>query len=86
MPLPPLRHVWGTDHHGRLLGLLLKWRKRPDGWHGRIGHAVQDAEGWAIVEEWLPPRSSSRWPWWTDPILPGIELTFTTFSARQPRS
>ena len=51
---PPVRPCWVTDRHGRLPGLLLEWRQRPDGWHGRVVHLVEDEQGWAVVEEWLP--------------------------------
>lgn len=51
---PPIRHVWVTDRHGRLPGLLIEWRKRPDAWHGRVVHAIKADDGWVIVEEWLP--------------------------------
>jgi hypothetical protein len=51
---PPVRHCWVSDRHGRLPGLLLEWRQRPDGWHGRVVHLVEDAQGWVLVEEWLP--------------------------------
>ena len=51
---PPVRPCWVTDRHGRLPGLLLEWRQRPDGWHGRVVHLVEDERGWAVVEEWLP--------------------------------
>ena len=51
---PPVRHCWVSDRHGRLPGLLLEWRRRPDGWHGRVVHLVEDEHGWALVEEWLP--------------------------------
>ena len=51
---PPLRHCWVSDRHGRLPGLLLEWRQRPDGWHGRVVHLVEDGQGWVLVEEWLP--------------------------------
>ncbi len=55
VPEPPrLRHCWVTDRHGRLPGLLLEWRRRPDGWHARVVHAIADVDGWVVVEEWLP--------------------------------
>ena len=52
---PPIKHCWVTTGSGRLPGLLLEWRKRPD-WHGRVIHAVPAGaeDGWIIVEEWLP--------------------------------
>lgn len=39
---------------GRLPALLLTWHQRPDGWHGRVVHLVEEAGGWVVVEEWLP--------------------------------
>lgn len=53
---PPLKHCWVTTSAGRLPGLLLEWRRRPDGWNGRVVHAVPADEdgGWVVVEEWLP--------------------------------
>jgi hypothetical protein len=51
--LPSIRHCWVTTSAGRLPGLLLEWRRRPE-WEGRVVHAVRDDQGWAIVEEWLP--------------------------------
>lgn len=51
---PPVRHCWVSDRHGRLPALLLEWRQRPDGWHGRVVHLVDDGQGWVLVEEWLP--------------------------------
>ena len=53
-PPPRLRHCWVTGAHGRLPGLLLGWERRADGWHGRVVHPVQEADGWVVVEEWLP--------------------------------
>ena len=53
-PPPTIKHCWVTDRHGRLPGLLLEWTQRPDGWHARVVHAVEDGDGWVIVEEWLP--------------------------------
>lgn len=51
---PSLKHCWVTDGHGRLPALLLEWRRRGGGWHGRVVRPVLDDEGWVIVEEWLP--------------------------------
>jgi len=51
---PPIRHCWVTDRHGRMPGLLLEWRQRPDGWHGRVVRPVREDDGWQVVEEWLP--------------------------------
>jgi len=53
---PQIKPCWVTDPHGRLPGLLLEWRHRPDGWHGRVVRPVLDSEGWVVVEEWLPAR------------------------------
>lgn len=53
-PPPELKHVWVTDEHGRRAGLLLRWERRSDGWWARVSYAARDAEGWALVEEWLP--------------------------------
>lgn len=52
--VPPIKHCWVTDRHGRLPALLLEWRRRADGFQGRVLHAVLDDEGWIVVEEWLP--------------------------------
>ncbi len=51
---PPVRPCWVNGSEGRLPGLLLEWRQRPDGWHGRVVHPVEDGQGWLVVEEWLP--------------------------------
>ena len=51
---PPLRHCYVTDAHGRLPALLLEWRRREDGWHGRVVRPVCEHEVWVVVEEWLP--------------------------------
>ena len=60
---PPVRPCWVNDRHGRLPGLLLEWRQRPDGWHGRVVHLVEDEQGWAVVEEWLPAAMlGAGWP------------------------
>jgi hypothetical protein len=54
-PPPDVRHVFVTDELGRRAGLLLRWEKRGDGWWGRVCYpAPYDAEGWALVEDWLP--------------------------------
>lgn len=53
-PPPDLKHVWVTDEHGRRAGLLLRWEKRGDTWWARVSYAALDAEGWALVEDWLP--------------------------------
>lgn len=51
---PTFKHCWVLGDEGRLPGLLLAWEQRVDGWHGRVVHAVPDAAGWIVVEEWLP--------------------------------
>ena len=38
----------------RLPGLLLEWRNIDGVWDGRVVHAVQEHDGWPLVEEWLP--------------------------------
>lgn len=53
-PEVPIRHCWVTGADGKVPALLLEWRKRGDGWHARVVRPVQDADGWAVVEEWLP--------------------------------
>ena len=55
VPAVPIKHCWVTGVEGRVPGLLLEWRKRPDGWHARVVRPIQDgAGGWVVVEEWLP--------------------------------
>ena len=51
---PPIKHCWVTSGTDRHPGLLLTWRQRPDGWHGRVAHPVPSEDGWILVEEWLP--------------------------------
>jgi hypothetical protein len=51
---PTVKHCWVTDRHGRLPGLLLEWQRRGETWHGRVVRPVPDADGWIVVEEWLP--------------------------------
>lgn len=54
-PAPPeIKHCWVTGAHGRLPGLLLGWERTTTGYRGRVLHPVLDADGWAVVEEWLP--------------------------------
>ena len=55
-PPPSLKHCWVQGRHGRLPGLLLGWEQRADGWYGRVVHPELDAEGWAVVEAWLPAQ------------------------------
>ena len=49
-----LKHCWVSSAHGQLPGLLLEWRRVASGWQGRVVHPVPDADGWMLVEEWLP--------------------------------
>jgi len=51
---PTIRHCWVTDSHGRLPALLLEWRRREDGWHGRVVRPAIEHGEWLVVEEWLP--------------------------------
>ncbi len=51
---PTVKHCWVTGPHGRLPGLLLAGEQRVDGWHGRVAHPVLEADGWVVVEGWLP--------------------------------
>ena len=51
---PRARHCWVIGVDGRVPGLLLEWEQRAPGWHGRVVHPVRDADGWIVVEEWLP--------------------------------
>lgn len=51
---PPLKHCWVSGPAGTLPGLLLGWRQGPEGWQGRVVHAVPEPAGWSLVEEWLP--------------------------------
>lgn len=58
-PPPPravdgVRHCWVVGPEGVLPGLLLGWELRAAGWWGRAVHLVPEADGWAVVEEWLP--------------------------------
>ena len=53
------RHCWvgdAADGHGvKRAGLLLEWRRAPDGWEGRVVYAANLRAGrWASVEEWVP--------------------------------
>lgn len=56
VPTPPagVKHCWVIDHHGRLPGLLLGWRRVTDQYEGRVVRLVRDGGGWSVVEEWLP--------------------------------
>ena len=57
-PPCPVKHCWvvaPVDGAGRRPGLLLEWRKTPEGrWEGRVSYAAELRPGrWATVEEWL---------------------------------
>lgn len=50
-----IKHCWVTDHHGRLPGLLLEWRRTEAGFQGRVIRPVAESDGgWVVVEEWVP--------------------------------
>ena len=51
---PPIKHCWVSDRHGRLPALLLEWRELEGAWRGRVVRAVNEGDGWVVVEEWLP--------------------------------
>lgn len=53
-PELPIKPCWVIDRHGRLPGLLLEWRRTHAGFEGRVVRAVLEADGWVVVEEWLP--------------------------------
>ena len=51
------RHCWVRDpaqRPGIWPGLLVEWRQREDGWHGRVAYIVAGATGPVLVEAWLP--------------------------------
>jgi hypothetical protein len=51
------RHCWvrdPPDAPGIWPGLLVEWRQRDDGWHGRVAYAVPGEHGPVLVEAWLP--------------------------------
>ena len=51
------RHCWvrdPPDAPGIWPGLLVEWRQRADGWHGRVAYAVPGDHGPVLVEAWLP--------------------------------
>lgn len=55
----PARHCWvagAVDGRGvKRPGLLVEWRPAPAGWEGRVVYAAcVRADGWSLVEEWLP--------------------------------
>ncbi|WP_235494434.1 hypothetical protein [Geodermatophilus sp. Leaf369] len=50
------RHCWvrdPPDAPGIWPGLLVEWRQREDGWHGRVAYAVVGEHGPVLVEAWL---------------------------------
>ena len=51
------RHCWVVDPPewpGTWPGLLVEWRQRADGWHGRVAYTVGGPHGPVLVEAWLP--------------------------------
>ena len=53
----PGRHCWvrdPADAPDNRPGLLVEWRQRDDGWHGRVAYTVLGAHGPVLVEAWLP--------------------------------
>ena len=71
-PSPPSRRPAG-DGHGRHCcardppdapgtwpGLLVEWRQRENGWHGRVAYTVSGAQGPVLVEAWLPAEQLSQ--------------------------
>jgi hypothetical protein len=51
------RHCWvhdPPDAPGTWPGLLVEWRQREDGWHGRVAYTVVGMHGPVLVEAWLP--------------------------------
>ena len=51
------RHCWvrdPPDAPGIWPGLLVEWRQRDDGWHGRVAYTVVGEHGPVLVEAWLP--------------------------------
>jgi len=51
------RHCWvhdPPDAPGTWPGLLVEWRQREDGWHGRVAYTVPGEHGPVLVEAWLP--------------------------------
>ncbi len=50
-------HCWVTDcpaAPGRHPGILLNWRKRPEGWQGFVVVAVGSDDDPAVLTLWLP--------------------------------
>src|SRR4051812_4302441 len=51
------RHCWvqdPPDAPGTWPGLLVEWRQREGGWHGRVAYTVVGTHGPVLVEAWLP--------------------------------
>ena len=62
---PSGRYVFAPQHcwvlnppgaPGRWPGLLLEWRRGPDGWEGRVAYVAQLQNGHALVELWMPAQ------------------------------
>ena len=57
---PTGRHVWVSDPAAParpLAGLLIDWRRDPDGWWGRVILSTSSLEGRATVTDtWLPAK------------------------------
>lgn len=51
------RHCWVVDppaSPGRWPGVLVEWRRRPEGgWSGRVIWVAQDDDGPVVIESWL---------------------------------
>jgi hypothetical protein len=52
------RHCWVVDapgHPGRYAGVLVEWRRRPEGWEGRVVYAIPEPGGRfaRVVERWV---------------------------------
>lgn len=57
------RHCWvhdPPDAPGTWPGLLVEWRQREDGWHGRVAYTVVGAHGPVLVEAWLPAEQLAQ--------------------------
>ena len=51
------KHCWvhdPPDAPGTWPGLLVEWRQRETGWHGRVAYTVVGDHGPVLVEAWLP--------------------------------
>ncbi|MCZ2847797.1 hypothetical protein [Modestobacter sp. VKM Ac-2978] len=48
------------DAPGTWPGLLVEWRQREDGWHGRVAYTVVGAHGPVLVEAWLPAEQLAQ--------------------------